>query len=85
MPSRSNAAPAYPALHDADATLRPESEAGRSRLNRKYTITCLAGVHIIETSIMAPAIPAFEDAFGARYDPANTSRPRRGRGPDAGR
>ena len=65
MPSRSNAAPAYPALHDADATLRPESEAGRSRLNRKYTITCLAGVHIIETSIMAPAIPAFEDAFGA--------------------
>ncbi|MDA0721392.1 MAG: Hint domain-containing protein [Proteobacteria bacterium] len=65
MPSRSNAAPAYPALHDADATLRPESEAGRSRLNRKYTITCLTGIHIIETSIMAPAIPAFEDAFGA--------------------
>ena len=65
MPSRSNAAPADPALHHADAALRPESEAGRSRLNRKYTITCLAGVHIIETSIMAPAIPAFEDAFGA--------------------
>jgi hypothetical protein len=40
-------------------------KAGNSRMLRKYTITCLAAGRIIETSIMAPATPAFEDAFAA--------------------
>lgn len=65
MPSRSNAAPAFPAAPGADAAPVPATKAGNSRMLRKYTITCLVGGRMFETQRLAPATPAFEGAFAA--------------------
>ena len=70
MPSRSNAASAYPDPRGPDPrgpdpARPPQDKAQRHRPERKYTITCLAGGRLIQTSAMAPATAAFEDAFAA--------------------
>jgi hypothetical protein len=70
MPRRSNVARTYPANQPIAAPQRLVSNAATQPRpvvpQRKYTVTyMLATGQIGETSTLAPATPAFEDAFGA--------------------
>ncbi|WP_019955294.1 Hint domain-containing protein [Yoonia vestfoldensis] len=66
MTAQSNAVPTYAATQSTSAPSRFAGHPGRTTPQRKYTITYLRpNGEIDEVSSIAPATPAFEDAFGA--------------------